>query len=216
MKPNSFGSSSTSRQKAVGSRQPCPAWSVLLTAYCLLLTVVGAGCESFERKFIRKSKRKTTISPIIRFEDYTKAVTPLDRYRKHSLLFDYWNDDLMSALQRRPFNAKRCRRASTEALAELEILKSLLTEDVAVRLEPLVQERARIHRQLVTGTFSANQADATGRILETQKRRFNREFFWRDVEDRLKRSTAETPSADRSDRGPQTPDPLPSPAGQSE
>ena len=160
-------------------------WLLLLTTHYVLLTGL-TGCESLQRKLTRKPKRQTTINPIIQFEDYAKAVTPLDRYRKHTLLFEYWNDELISTLQQHPWSAKRSRHASAEALAELTTLKGLLTEDVAERLEPLIQERARIHRQFMTGTFSPNQADATGRIFETQQRRFHREFYWRDVEEHLR------------------------------
>ena len=113
-------------------------------------------------------------------------MTPLDRYRKHYMVFDYWNDELMEALQSPPQNPKRFRRASTEALAELETMKDLVVDEMAARLTPLIEERAAIDHELQGGGFSASQAPTLVRRLESQTRELQRGFFWRDVEDRLK------------------------------
>jgi len=159
----------------------------LVSAGCILLSAGLLGCESLQRKFTRKSKRPAAaVNPILTFEDYAQAVTPLDRYRKHALLFDYWNDELLAALQDRSLNVKRCRHASGEALAELKTLQGLLTDAKAAELEPLIQERAGIQRQLSAGHLGAHQAMMAWRALESQKRHVQRSFFWRDVQDSLK------------------------------
>lgn len=157
----------------------------LLTAHLLLLTVLG-GCEGLQRKFTRKPAHVKPPTPIINFEDYTRAMTPVDRYRKHFMIFDYWNDDLLVALQSRSVNAKRLRRASSDALAELETLSSLLTDEMAARLAPLIEERARLDRQLQSGSFSAGDLSGMMRVLEAQARLIHRDLFWRDIEDHLK------------------------------
>lgn len=161
-------------------------YRILRTTFCLLLTVV-TGCESFQRKFTRKSKRAVPPpSPIITFEDYTRSTTPLDRYRKHSLMFDYWNSELVEALRGTSQNAKRLKRASSEALNELEALKGLLTEEIASRLEPLIEARAKVDRQMQSPGFATSQAHGISRIIEDQTRLLHREFSWRRVEDQLK------------------------------
>ena len=113
-------------------------------------------------------------------------MTPLDRYRKHYLMFDYWNDELIEALQGGTPNPKRFKRASEEALTELQTMKGLLIEEIAVRLDPLIEERAKIDRQLHHPGFTTTSTNAIGRILETQTRQIQREFFWRDVQEQLK------------------------------
>jgi hypothetical protein len=172
---------------------PVSGHARVLAGVCgVLLSVSATGCESLQRKFTRKSKRPAAVvNPILTFEDYTQAMTPLDRYRKHALLFDYWNDELLTALQERSLNAKRCRRTSGEALAELTTLQGFLMEAMAAQLEPLIQERARIHQQLSAGTLSAHQAMMAWRALEAQKREVQRTFYWRDVQDALKAVAAE-------------------------
>ena len=53
-------------------------------------------------------------------------------------------------------------------------------------MTPLVEERKRVHEQLSRRRLSDGQGISIRRRLEAQTRQFNREFFWRLVEDRLK------------------------------
>ena len=155
-------------------------------ACCLLLVAVLSGCESLQRKLTRKPKHPSPPpSPIIRFEDYTRTMTPLDRYRKHYLMFDYWNGDLLDALATSTPNPKRYRRASTESLAELETLQSLLSPDIAGAFTPAIQERRRIDQQLQHAS-SLPQPNPVTRQVESQTRQIHRQFFWRDMQDHLK------------------------------
>ena len=164
-----------------------------LCAVCCALSAVLTGCESLERKFTRKpTGPKPAPTPIITFEDYTRTMTPLDRYRKHYLMFDYWNGEVLQALQSPPLNPKRFGRASSEALGELTTLQGLLADDLAARLVPLIEERAKIDRALRSGSFSESQAQIIVHALEAQTRQIHREFFWRDVQDHVQSTPNET------------------------
>lgn len=156
--------------------------SVACAALCLALT----GCESFQRKFTRRKRAQPPPTPVINFQDYTRTMTPLDRYRKHYLIFDYWNQELINALQSPPLNSKRFKLASKESLGELQTLRDLLVEEVGERFVPLIEEREKINRQLQHETVSLSQVNATTRALEAQAREIHRSFFWRTVQDQLK------------------------------
>ncbi len=159
---------------------------LLLTTYCSLLTVL-VGCESLERKLTRKPKHPPPApSPIIQFQDYTRSMTPLDRYRKHYMIFDYWNGEFIEALQSPSLNQKRLSRASTESLGELRTMQGLLREDKAAQFAPLLEEREAIDRQLQGGGIDALRAVTPLRQLEAQSRQIHRDFFWRDVQDQLR------------------------------
>ena len=159
----------------------------LLVFSCWLLVAGVTGCESLQRKFTRKPTRPAARpTPIIQFEDYTRTMTPLDRYRKHYLMFDYWNEELMQALQSHTPNPKRFKRASTESLEELKTMQSLVTEDLSARFVPVLDVRTKIDRELQSASFSASQMNPLWRSLEAQTRQIHREFFWRDVEEQLK------------------------------
>ena len=174
----------TETQRALSTVLLC----VSVAALCL------CGCESVQRKFTRKSKRaEPPPSPIINFQDYTRAMTPLDRYRKHYLMFDYWNDELIESLQSPPLNPKRFKRASTEALGELHMMQGLVSDDLAGRMAPLIHERSTIDRQLQAGGIADIQAGMLSRTLEAQTRHVHREFFWRDVQDQLKQPSMSLP-----------------------
>lgn len=158
---------------------------VLLTSCGLLLTSL-TGCESLQKKFHRKPKTPLgRPSPVVTFRDYTEGVTPLDRYRKHFILFEYWNDQLMTELQQRDRNPKRLQRGSHESLEELQTLQGLLQPDVAAGLQPLLEARVRIDQQLQHDTMIDSQRNTLLQTLETQTRQLNREFYWRKVQDRL-------------------------------
>ena len=159
-------------------------WGLLLSAVCCLLSA-GIGCESFQKKFIRKRKAEPRSSPIIVFEDYTRAMTPLDRYRKHYVLFDYWNAQLLDELKPSA-NPKRLRQASAESLNELQVLHGLLQDDMASTAVRFLDERARLDRELQSGIYTPSQLDLVRLQLDFQTREIHRKLFWRTVEDHLK------------------------------
>ena len=165
--------------------------AVLLTADCLLLTAV-VGCESLQRKFTRKPKHPPTApTPIVSFLDYSRATTPIDRYRKHTLMFQYWNAQLLESLTSPTPSQKRIRHASAEALEELRTLRSLLNEDLAPRLDRLLEARAAMDRRLKTTAIHAAQAATVARELESQVKALERDFSWRDVTEFLRAEAEE-------------------------
>ncbi len=141
-----------------------------------------------QRKFTRKPKKpQLPPAPIVNFLDYNRLVSPIDLYRKHYLLFDYWNSDLVRALEERNLNPKRIRRAYEESLAELQELHGLVTEEKAAVLAPLIEERVRLNGQLrMLGGQDLARSQAVRRMLEAQGRELDRTFAWRKMEDHLK------------------------------
>ncbi|PIQ84588.1 MAG: hypothetical protein COV75_01460 [Candidatus Omnitrophica bacterium CG11_big_fil_rev_8_21_14_0_20_63_9] len=165
------------------------------------LVAVLTGCESLQRKFTRKPKHpKAAPTPIINFQDYSKIVTPMDRYRKHYVMFEYWNDELVEALSASPpLNAKRLKLASTEALGEMSTLHSLVVDELAQRMSPMLEHREKLTRQLQQGSLSVSDADAIRRVLETQSRDIHRSFYWRDLEGQLKPLAEQAAPAEPAD-----------------
>ena len=179
---------SSNQQSAISNQPRRPGGrTVVLVAGCWLLVAALSGCESLQKKFTRKPKHaQEAPTPIINFQDYTKAMTPLDRYRKHSLMFDYWNSELIGALQSPPLNPKRYKRASSESLTELQTLQGLLAEELAARLAALVEDRAKLDERLQREDVGVGDVGAMRQALESQERQIHREYFWRDVQDKLK------------------------------
>jgi hypothetical protein len=159
-----------------------------LIAACVGLAAAG-GCEGLERKLIRKPKVRPKPTPIVAFTDYTRTITPLDRYRKHAVLFDYWNGELLKELgetaPNQPVNQKRLRRMSAESVSELKIMRGLVTEAAAGRFEPVLAERERLDREIQSSTVDRSRIGSLRQRLEDQARRIRRDLFWREVQDHL-------------------------------
>jgi len=164
------------------------SWAKRAAGVCVVAGLLAGvtGCESMQRKFTRKPKHPVKpLDPIIKFEDYTRAMTPLDKYRKHFMMFNYWNGELIDALQQKSPNPKRFRRASTDSLAELQTLNSLVSGGVAERYAAAIEERQKINQRLQRPGFMPSQAPAIVSVLERQTRRIQRDFFWRDIEESI-------------------------------
>jgi len=160
---------------------------VALAVCALLLAAGSAGCESLQRKFVRKKKKPAERpTPIIAFVDYSQAMTPLERYRKHYLMFDYWNAELLDALKRTPINPKKIQRTSQESLNELEVMRELLQDHVGQGLDALIDERTRFNAQVQSSPRAPGLPQIVLHELERQTRDVHRGFTWRDVEDDLK------------------------------
>ncbi|MBI3325024.1 MAG: hypothetical protein HYZ92_07065 [Candidatus Omnitrophica bacterium] len=158
-------------------------WS--LVAIFLLVTGL-TGCESVTRKFTRKPKHAPERpSPVTSFQDYAGSVTPLERYRKHYMLFEYWNAELVDEMRQPMMNGKRARHASHEALQELGSLRELLQPALLPRLEPILEQRRSLDGQLRADALTASQRETTLRLLDEQLRHMHRELYWRKVEDKL-------------------------------
>jgi hypothetical protein len=175
--------------------KPWGVWCVR-GASCALLLMVFTGCESLERKFTRKPKTPLgRPSPIVQFQDYSHAMTPMDRYRKHYAIFNYWNSELLNALSgsssgavssQGSMNEKRVKRASTDSLGELRIMRDVMAEDLRPIIDRLVEERAAFDQQLQAGSLSPFSADRMRHALETQTRQIHRDLYWRKVQGHLK------------------------------
>ena len=160
---------------------------------CAALLACGGCSEAWQRKFIRKKKTPDAKpNPIITFEDYSKMITPLDRYRKHFLMFQYWNEELLGALGDASPNPKRVGKASEESLAELREMQRLLQDEAVGRMQSIVDERASVDRQL-RGLLSPSQVGLLVTQVDRQTRAIRRDWFWRDVEEQIKEAVPPAP-----------------------
>jgi len=168
------------------------SWRTLAIALAILCAV---GCESVQKKFIRKGKTPERPSPVITFQDYTQSLTPMDRYQKHYAMFDYWNTLLMEELRSPTVNQKRLTHASSEALQELTTLRDLLKEGASATADQCVRERERINQQLQSGLYQVAQLSVMEHGLEMQTQHIHRELYWRSVQEQLQGSSKQTHEA---------------------
>ena len=179
------------RRSQMSRTRTTRSWWLVAVAGSLLIgaLLTLAGCEGLQKKFVRKPKPHVRETPIVTFQDYTRAMTPLDRYRKHYAIFDYWNAQLLQALaHRKPnesLNLKGVQKASAESLQELQVLHGMLPADVAETVDQIIEARVEIDTQLRQRTHTMSQLVIMRRTLERQTRQMHRDLYWRNVEDRL-------------------------------
>ncbi len=157
---------------------------------CSVVVASLLGCEAVERKFTRNSKPRPRPSPIFSFEDYSHATTPLDRYRKHYALFEYWNAELIDAFGSPSPNPKRLTKSSSESLQELIELQKLLQDGAVPELSAQLDRRAQLDQELQSGRYHPSQFTTMRRDVEAQTRELYRVLHPHDVQDRLKVTVA--------------------------
>lgn len=120
---------------------------ILLTAICCLLTTI-LGCESFARKFTRKSKKSdTAVEMVLAPEEYKGPnMTKEEIYRQYYLYWSSWQDELINALTQKLSLAKKVDCAQ-EALKNLVNMKMMLVADAQKNFDA---EIARLNDLLVS------------------------------------------------------------------
>jgi hypothetical protein len=157
--------------------------------------VAAAGCsEAMQKKFIRQKKAEPRPSPITQFDDYRQSLTPVDQYRKHYMMFEYWNAQLLDSLVSTSGNAKRVQRASSEALHELRQLVAMVQGPLAAQVQSLLAQREQLDRQLRDSIEDQSQLSLLRQRVELSQRKIHRLMAVSKVEELLK--TAASPPDD--------------------
>jgi len=100
-----------------------------ITVICCVLTTVF-GCESFTRKFTRKSKKPdAAVEMVLIPEEYQGPnMTKEEIYRQYYLYWSSWHDELINALTQKSSLKKKVDCAQ-EALKNLVNMKMMLLAD---------------------------------------------------------------------------------------
>ena len=186
MKRDSRSSSGSDRPR--GTR---PTVAPLIAVAGLL---IATGCtDAMMKKFVRQPKAQPRPSPIVQFDEYAASTSPLDLYRKHATVFEYWNAELLDALLPTANNSKRVKRASQESLRQLEAMVQLLADASAGQVQPLLEERRKLDRQLQDQVDDHAQAALLRQSLELQQRRLHRYMAVGKVTDHLRAAASTVP-----------------------
>lgn len=126
------------------------------------------GCATLRRKFVRKKKKeeqKPTV--ILALKDYDKLINYQDLYKKHFLLWQYWQEELISALGQ---NFKKQRECIDQALENLSALEKYITPDKKSTLDTYLARLDKIRKRLYGRSLNSIEKDRIKRELEKIKR----------------------------------------------
>jgi hypothetical protein len=124
------------------TRNPATKFLLLVTVYCLLITLIG--CDAFVRKFTRKSKRdaKEKQELVLAPEEYKPAFANKEEaYRQYFLYWKSWHDELINSLSGiGTISNKKQVDCVNETIKNLEDMKKILKETKQKELDVYIKQ----------------------------------------------------------------------------
>ncbi|MDD5408570.1 MAG: hypothetical protein PHC71_00540 [Candidatus Omnitrophica bacterium] len=123
----------------------------------LLLDLTG--CESFTRKFTRKSKKPDqAVEMVLVPEEYKGPnMTKEELYRQHFLFWKSWQDELENALTQKSSLKKKVDCAQ-EALKNLANMKNMLVEEMQKNLDLYIGKSADLLASIKSDVYGTNDS----------------------------------------------------------
>jgi hypothetical protein len=139
---------------------------IIVSLSCILLVNL-AGCESFARKFTRKSKKADqAIEMVLTPEEYKGPnMTKEEIYRQYFLFWKSWQDELINALTQRSSLKKKidCAR---EALKNLVNVRGLLVAPAQKNLDVYIAKSRDLISDMQSDIYGSND----NRNIQTAER----------------------------------------------
>ncbi len=156
---------------------------VLLSGFLLLGLV---GCESFTRKFTRKSKKTDqAVQMVLVPEEYKGSnMTKEELYRQYFLYWKAWQDELINALTQKASLKKKIDCAG-EALKNLVNMKMQMVPQAQKNFDPAIARLADLLASMKNDVYGSNDA-ANCRAAEQIKSNIQRDFIYPKVRNYLK------------------------------
>ena len=149
--------------------------------YFFLLDVLlmGTGCGSVRKKFIREKKRRKESVVYVDFKEYSN-VPPKESYSEYYLFAQGWLDEVLQALLITG-NRKKQKQALREALTNIEQMSFFLDEEGKESLSSLHRELVDIQKKIAVSSMDKVKRDRVASKLEYIKRDFKRKFSTRNA-----------------------------------
>ncbi len=128
---------------------------LILLCSVLLLNLVG--CESFTRKFTRKSKKsEQTVEMVLIPQEYKGPnMSKEEIYRQYFIYWKSWQDELINALTQKASLKKKIDCAQ-EALKNLAQMKRLLVLDAQKNLDLTIAKLNELLDNIRSDVYGAN------------------------------------------------------------
>jgi len=147
---------------------------------CLFAVAVLSlsGCATLKKKFVRKKKKKEEQKVILALEDYDKLIDYHQLYKKHYLLWEYWHEELISALEK---SYKKQRVCIDQILEHLNSVKKYISPEKASLLEEYISRLEKIRKRLYGRSLNDIEKARISRELEKLKRLIDKEFRYSEI-----------------------------------
>lgn len=151
------------------------------------------GCQSFARKFIRKSKGEPKKEePIFQPQEYPQMPQEtVQFYKDYFLFWESWADELLSYLSK-DANFKKQKECAEQALDNLIKMQSLLNEEKAKALTILVNEFTAVKEAIFSGNLNSASLSSLRNKIERIKSQVRREFIYKKIQNYFKQVSGNT------------------------
>ena len=128
---------------------------LLSSVFCLLISVIG--CESFARKFTRKSKKTgQAVEMVLTPEEYKGPnMTKEEIYRQYFLFWKSWQEELINAFVQRSSLKKRI-DCGQEALKNLVNMRGLLVALAQKNLDAYIAKTRDLISDMQSDIYGSN------------------------------------------------------------
>jgi len=157
----------------------------LILLFCSLLLDL-TGCESFTRKFTRKSKKTDqAVEMVLVPEEYKGPnMTREELYRQYFLFWKSWQDELENALTQKSSLKKKIDCAQ-EALKNLANMKNMLVEEMQKNLDLYIGKSADLLASIKSDVYGTND-NGNLHIAEGIKSDIHQRFIYPKIKNYLK------------------------------
>ncbi len=155
----------------------------VLPFFLSLILVLNSGCHSLRKKFVRKKKEKEP--PVyVTFKEYPQKPAR-DIYIDYYLYTKGWLEDLTKAL-RKGISYKRQKRATDEAIMNLEQIISFFNQDGVKAIDSLYRNLKQVQTEIKRApNLSQIKRNSLIRKIENIKREFDSNYTYTDAKEWL-------------------------------
>ena len=159
---------------------------IILVLLCCLLLLDLAGCESFTRKFTRKSKKANQpVEMVLVPEEYKGPnMTKEELYRQHFLFWKSWQDELENALTQKSSLKKKV-DCVQEALKNLVNMKNMLDTGAQKSIDVYINKTIELMAYIKSDIYGTNDSRNL-EISERIKSDIHRGFIYPKIKNYLK------------------------------
>ncbi|MDD5561176.1 MAG: hypothetical protein PHT50_03475 [Candidatus Omnitrophica bacterium] len=131
---------------------------VLLLLFCVLLLDM-AGCESFTRKFTRKSKKNDqAVEMVLAPEEYKGPnMTKEELYRQYFLFWKSWQGELKNAFTQK-LSLKKKEDCAQEALKNLVNMKNMLVPEMQKSIDVYINKTIDLLDSIRNDVYGINDS----------------------------------------------------------
>ncbi|MBU0547465.1 MAG: hypothetical protein KKH57_01710 [Candidatus Omnitrophica bacterium] len=159
---------------------------IVLVLLCCFLLLDLAGCESFTRKFTRKSKKANQpVEMVLAPEEYKGPnMTKEELYRQHFIFWKSWQDELENAFIQKSSLKKKVDCAQ-EALKNLVNMKNMLGAGAQKSIDVYINKTIDLLASIKSDIYGTNDSRNL-EIAERIKSDIHRGFIYPRIKNYLK------------------------------